>query len=335
MQRWGTAMYESLYGVSGFYRREQGESHFRTSVSASPLFADSLAALITTVDAALGRPHALQIVDVGAGDGTLLARLHSVLPADVSSRVEMTAVEVRQPPPELDPHIQWATAIPTNVVGVVIANEYLDNIPCDVVEADADVLRYVMVDAEGIETLGERAAEPDTTWLNEWWPLDAPGSRAEVGASRDDAWSEVVRSLERGAALAIDYGHTRNERINGGFPLGSLTGYRRGYQVVPTPDGTCDITAHVAVDSCEAAGTDSGATASTLIRQGHALESLGLTTQRPRQELARRDPAEYVRQLSRSSASVELSDPAALGAFWWLLQTKGVPLPIGTEALSG
>ena len=328
-------MNESLYGVAGFYRRQQAEAHFRTSVSASPLFADSLATLITSVDAALGRPTPLQIVDVGAGDGTLLGQLYSVLPPDVRPRVEMQAVEVRPPPPDLDPHIQWTTSVPRDVVGFVIANEYLDNIPCDVVEADADALRYVMVDTEGTEALGEKAAEPDTTWLKEWWPLHAKGSRAEVGSPRDDAWREIVRSLERGAALAIDYGHIRSERTAGAFPLGSLTGYRNGYHVVPTPDGTCDITAHVAVDSCAAAGTDSGATASALLRQGHALKALGLKTQRPQLQLAHQDPAEYVRQLSVSSASAELSDPTSLGAFWWLLQTKGVPLPIGTEALSG
>ncbi len=327
-------MNESLYGVAGFYRREPAEEHFRTSVSASPLFADSLVTLVLTVDAALGGPDPLQIVDVGAGDGALLTRLLHALPADVRSRVEVTAVEIREQPPGLDPQIHWVRSLPHRVVGVILANEYLDNVSCDVVEVSAGSRRYVVVNSEGTESLGEELTAADATWLDEWWPLDTEGSRAEVGSQRDDAWREIVRSLERGAALAIDYGHVRVERADGAFPLGSLTGYRDGYQVVPTPDGTCDITAHVAMDACAEAGTHTGITASTLTRQAQALKKLGLTTQPPLLELAHTDPAEYVRQLSASSAAVELADPASLGGFWWLLQTKGVPLPIDTDALS-
>jgi len=327
-------MSESLYGVAGFYRRQSAEAHFRTSVSASPLFADSLATLITAVDAALGEPDPLHIVDVGAGDGALLTRLEAALPEGVRSRVVMTAVEVRERPPHLESHIRWVRSVPSDVVGVIIANEYLDNVPCDIAQVDEETRRYVVVDDEGTESLGENLADADNTWLDEWWPIDTEGSRADVGSQRDGAWRVIVDSLERGAALGIDYGHIRAERADGAFPLGSLTGYRDGYQVAPTPDGTCDITAHVAMDACAAAGVDAGATSSSLIRQGQALKLLGLTTQQPTRELARSDPAEYVRQLSASSAAVELADPASLGAFWWLLQAKEVPLPIGTGPLS-
>src|SRR5215208_2726633 len=110
MQRWSTAMRESLYGVAGFYRRQAAEAHFRTSVSASPLFVDCLVTLITTVDAALGAPDPLQIVDVGAGDGALLDRLHFTLPERLRSRAVMSAVEVRGRPSGLESHIQWETS---------------------------------------------------------------------------------------------------------------------------------------------------------------------------------------------------------------------------------
>src|SRR5262249_62244441 len=75
-------------------------------------------------------------------------------------------------------------------------------------------------------------------------------SRAEVGAPRDAAWADAVRAVTRGLALAVDYGHLANGRP----AFGSLTGFRDGRQVPPVPDGSCDLTAHVAIDSVAAAG---------------------------------------------------------------------------------
>src|SRR5947208_2791006 len=73
--------------------------------------------------------------------------------------------------------------------------------------------------------------------------------RAEVGAPRDTAWAGAVRALARGVALAVDYGHLREDRP----AFGTLTGFRNGRQVAPVPDGSCDLTAHVAIDSVAAA----------------------------------------------------------------------------------
>ena len=49
----------------------------------------------------------------------------------------------------------------------------------------------------------------------------------------------------RDSALAVDYGHVAADRPGGG----TLTGYADGGQVAPVPDGSCDLTAHVAMDS--------------------------------------------------------------------------------------
>jgi hypothetical protein len=53
--------------------------------------------------------------------------------------------------------------------------------------------------------------------------------------------------------MAIDYGHVRVERATGAWDGGTLAAYRRGRLVSPVPDGSCNITAHVAVDACAAA----------------------------------------------------------------------------------
>ena len=81
--------------------------------------------------------------------------------------------------------------------------------------------------------------------------------------------AETVRTL----ALAVDYAHQRENRP----ALGSLTGFRAGRAVPPRPDGSMDLTTHVAIDAVAAAGLAAGVTSSTLTRQSEALRALGVT----------------------------------------------------------
>src|SRR5689334_20025288 len=84
---WRSAMAGALYGTGGFFTRsaEGPADHFRTSVHASPLFAGALLRLIRRVDAALGGPDRLDVVDVGAGRGELLAALHALVTAGAAA----------------------------------------------------------------------------------------------------------------------------------------------------------------------------------------------------------------------------------------------------------
>jgi SAM-dependent MidA family methyltransferase len=302
--RWRDAMERALYGERGFFvSGGRPAQHFRTSVHASPAFVTALRRLIERVDEALGHPDPLDIVDVGAGRGELLAALG---PAE---RMRLTAVELAPCPADLPSWIGWRAALPGPFTGVLLATEWLDNVPLEVVEVDrSGAVRYVEVSPDGDETLGSAVAGADAEWLARWWPLaDAPpGTRAEVGRTRDDAWAAAVSRVERGLALCVDYGHVAGGRP----PFGTLTGFRGGRQVPPVPDGSCDITAHVAMDSL-----GSG----VLLSQREALRALDVDGARPPLALASSDPAEYVRALAAASSAAELTDPAGLGGHYWLL----------------
>jgi hypothetical protein len=85
------------------------------------------------------------------------------------------------------------------------------------------------------------------------------------------------------------------------------------------PDGTCDLTAHVAMDSLDA---------DEVSRQRPLLRSLGVTGAVPDHSMAARDPLGYLRAFERASAEARLIDPAAFGGFWWALRhvrTQHVP----------
>ncbi|WP_405870493.1 MULTISPECIES: SAM-dependent methyltransferase [unclassified Streptomyces] len=345
-QGWRAAAEAALYGPGGFYRRPEGPAgHFRTSVHASPLFAEAVARLLCRVDAALDRPGSLAFVDMAAGRGELVSGVLAALPDDVIARTRAYAVEVADRPEGLDDRIEWLTEPPHGVTGLLFANEWLDNVPVDIAEVDSTgVPRRVLVRQDGTERLGEPVGGAEAEWLARWWPLTTEqGLRAEIGLPRDEAWAAAVSSLDRGLAVAVDYAHTLDAR-----PLfGTLTGFRAGRETAPVPDGSCDITAHVALDACAAraeAGAEPEAETETeartarsearttssarLLRQLDALRALGIAGARPPLTLASTQPAAYVRALASAGEAAELTAPGGLGDFGWLLQPVGIPDPL-------
>ncbi|MCX5559618.1 SAM-dependent methyltransferase [Streptomyces sp. NBC_00038] len=342
-------MEESLYGPDGFYRRPEGPAgHFRTSVHASPLFAQAVARLLCRVDEALDRPAPLAFVDMAAGRGELVTAVLAALPAEVASRARGYAVERAARPAGLDHRIEWLTEPPQGVTGLLFANEWLDNVPLEVAEVDSEgVARVVLVRRDGTERLGAPVSGAEAEWLRKWWPLSSEGAgvasegtpvsseearvpsdgaRAEIGLPRDAAWASAVASLGRGLAVAVDYAHVAGARP----PFGTLTGFRDGRETVPVPDGSCDITAHVALDACAVSGarTASGERAlpgGRVVTQRNALRALGVSGARPALTLASTDPAAYVRALASAGAAAELTAPGGLGDFGWLLQPVGIP----------
>jgi SAM-dependent MidA family methyltransferase len=243
------------------------------------------------------------------------------------------------PPPEL--------LAPAGAGALVVAHEWLDVVPCPVVEVDgAGVPRVVEVDvvdgterpgralgtvessagaAEGAADAASAAAAADLDWLRRWWPLagSPPGTRAEVGRPRDEAWAALVRAASGAVLVAVDYAHAAGARP----ASGTLAGYRDGRACPPVPDGSCDVTASVALDAVAAAGAAAGAVATTLTTQRAALLALGVPAGRPDPARAVADPRGYLTALQVAGSAAELIDPGGLGSFGWLLQSTGPALP--------
>jgi len=310
-------MDRALYGPDGFFRRAGPgpAGHFRTSANASPLFAAAVGRLIARLDEALGKPDPFDVVDVGAGRGELLVALAAAVPGDLKGRLRRTAVEIAARPPGLHPDIAWTDEPPPGVTGLLIATEWLDNVPLDV--AVGDPPRYLHVGGRH----GVAVDAADEKWLRAWWPTTTDaGARAEIGRTRDEAWAAAVSTVERGLAVAVDYGHLRGARP----PLGTFAGYRDGRQVDPVPDGSCDVSAYVAMDAVAAAGEAVARAEPALVSQRAALRALGVDGRRPPLNLAGEDPTGYVRALATASAAAELIDPDGLGGHLWLLQPVGL-----------
>lgn len=305
---WEDAWAEALYGEHGFYRRASPADHFATSVQGIPGGGELLAEAVL----ALARRHGCShVVDVGAGRGELLGHLRRLDPG-----LRLTGVDVVGRPH--GPDVDWLVSpggavLPARLSGLqdclVLAHEWLDVVPCPVVERDDQgVWRAVTVTRDGTERPGAPLEGDDLAWADRW--LDADVHRAEVGRPRDLAWADLVSRVRRGLVVAVDYGHTRADRPR----HGTLTGFRCGREVDPVPDGRRDLTAHVAVDSL----------GGHVLRQADILRDLLSPdpARPPTHALARSEPTAYLRSLARRGALAALTARDGLGGFRWVLAVR-------------
>lgn len=243
-----------------FYEAHAAEHEFSTSIAYSHEVARALGAIIE--DNYRSSTREFWVIDLGSGSGRLLEQLRTLLPSEIN----LMGIDVRSRPDGLPPSIEWRrqfvlddgadiTGFDGRVDGVVIAHEFLDDVPCPVVELDDDLQpRLVLVDSStGTEELGARLTDPSSeeiqVWLQTWWPATRPGARREVGLLRDRLWSKARKIVRSGCAIAIDYAHDRADRAAGVWDAGTVKGFAAGRPVRPIPDGSVNITAHVALDA--------------------------------------------------------------------------------------
>ena len=311
MVPWREAWHDALYGPHGFYRGAAGPAEHFTTSTHGPLGAPFAEAIGRLAD----REGVHHVVDVGCGRGELLTRLAAQRPD-----LRLTGVDVVPRPDDLPDAVAWlrspgGAALPPGLTDLddvlVVAHEWLDVVPCTVAEVVAPGrLAVVLVDpATGQEATGAAPTDEELAWCALHWPVEGlpVGARVEVGLTRDLAWGDLVARVRDGILLAVDYGHTAGDRPAGG----TLTAYRSGALVVPVPDGSCDLTAHVAVDSLEH---------DEITTQRAALRDLGLDAHTPAHDLARTDPAGYLAALAGASAVGALTAPDGLGGFAWVLR---------------
>lgn len=320
-QRWDTAWQQALYGPDGFYRGSAPADHFATAAQGL----GGSGALLAEALLALARRHDLtRIVEVAAGRGELLEALSTARdtsggPEDSGDIVtDLVGVDIVDRPVHLPDSIGWLRSpggpeLPEELAGLtgtlLIGHEWLDVVPCPVAtRGDQGIWHHVLVAPHGTERSGPPVAGPDLDWLAAHVPDHV--TRAEVGLARDTAHADLLSRVDQGLVLVVDYGHTRSTRPQGG----TLTGYRDGRQVTPIPDGTCDLTAHVAVDSLRA---------DQLCTQREALHDLLGRPSLPPHELAGTRPTAYLEDLSRANALATLTRRGGLGDFWWAMTHRG------------
>ena len=102
-------------------------------------------------------------------------------------RITARAVEIAPRPPGADDRIRWGAALPSRIRGLVIASEWLDNIPVDVAELTPDGPRVMLVDpGSGAEQPGPPACRRSRSGC-------AGGGRCSIPASAPSWGVPAVR----------------------------------------------------------------------------------------------------------------------------------------------
>lgn len=321
----------------GFYAQHPigPDGHFVTSPHVSPAFGDLLARQLAGCWEVLGRPRPYAVVEVGGGDGTLAAQIMAALRSvpDLAGTVRYLATE-RSPAAvealrEAGIDARSALSDVEPVVGSVLANEVLDNLPFHRLRERRGSIVEVAVGADGDRLIEvEREASPEALEALDR-PL-RPGEERPVSPAAVALVRDVAATLERGYAFLFDYG------FGGATPPGPVHSYRdhRVVADVLEDPGGRDVTAAVDLDLVTREARRAGLQVWGPISQRQALLGLGyrLWTAGVRRRQADAEAAGDWRTATRlfqarSRASI-LVDPAKLGGLWLLaFATEGLPPP--------
>ncbi len=335
------------YMAAALYDPEEGyyssrvalgfEGDYLTSPDLGPHFGRSLARAFADCWAALGKPAAWDLVEAGAGRGTLLREVlvslererqdaaRGVRPAivEVSPRLraeQSSALEGRD--------IRWASdpRALAPVQGVIYANEILDAFPVHVLARTEEGIREVFVDEKGgrfTETL-RPPHPPDLRYrVPESLP---PGGRWEVSPDAEGWVAALAAALTRGYAVFIDYGGEEAELLTR-LGSGTVRGFSRHHLLADpyAEPGAHDLTASVNFTAIRRAAEGAGFTFVGKTSQRDALISLGIRDVASRPTSA----IEQLRDFGRRSAIDALLEPSGLGGFQVVCFAKDAP----TDAL--
>ncbi|MEM9034169.1 MAG: SAM-dependent methyltransferase [Actinomycetota bacterium] len=304
-----------LYGEDvGFFATGGGAGRqgrdFVTSPEVGPLFGRLLATAIDRWWEHLGRPHPFAVVEAGAGRGTLARTILAAEPS-CGPALDLVLVETSSSLRAEHPDgVRSLAELPDQVgIGLVLANELLDNLPPRVAVRTQDGWSELHVGVEG-DALVEVLVPP----VEPVPALDAPvGARVPVQTA---AASWVVRALDlvdAGAVIAIDYTSATAELAVRPWTdwLRTYAGHRRGGPPLDVP-GAQDITCDVCIDQLP--------TPTAVTSQADHLRLLGLDAlvDEGRQIWAERAHLGDLQAMvarSRIAESDALVDPTGLGAF--------------------
>ncbi|HBL08965.1 MAG: SAM-dependent methyltransferase [Acidimicrobiales bacterium] len=305
-------LYDSSAGfyASGGMAGRRGD--FITSPEVGPLFGSVLARYVDSVWEALGRPAGFTVVEAGAGVGTLARAVLSAGPGclEVGTYVMVERSGTLRSAQPSGERLRSVPELPDGpLVGVILANELLDNLAFGLLEAVGGAWHEVRVgvsDGTFVECLAERFEPPV-----EVDPVD--GARIAVQAAAADWVNDALARLDRGALLVVDYCTT-----TGGMAdrpqeewLRTYRGHGRGGSPLASP-GMQDITVDVAVD--QLADGASLSTQAEFLRL-HGIDGLVEEGRRTWSERAHLGDLEAVRARSRVTESEALLDTGGLGGF--------------------
>lgn len=293
------------------------QGDFITAPLVSQMFGELLGLWVVETWLRLGSPADARFVEMGPGDGALMAdALRAVrLAKGFLDAAEVVLVETSGPLAARQrarlegkaPRLRWISSLSELGPGgpvLLVANELLDCLPARqfVRTARGWAERVVGLDGNGELAFGHAPCLPPPGA-----PDDLPAGLVwEVSPAQSALGAELAALVARdgGAALLIDYGRDRPEP---GDTLQALQAHRK-VDPLDRP-GEADLTVWADFPSVLAAAHEAGAAVTPILPQGLFLMRLGIAQRAEALARARPDLAPVVgRQLAR------LTDPDQMGS---------------------
>ncbi|OBU85046.1 class I SAM-dependent methyltransferase [Chromobacterium subtsugae] len=316
------ALYASGMGYYAAGSSKLGEAgDFITAPELTPLFGQALARQL----AELLPQTAGAIYEFGAGTGKLaidvLAELEALgcLPQkyvilDLSpDLIERQRQNIRAALPHLADRVEWASRLPDAIDGVVIGNELLDAMPCEMVFRDESRRlrqRGVTVRDGALAYEDRDFADARLAELAAQLVPDIPRYETEISLANRAFVATVAGALSRGAILLIDYGHAASEYYHPERSMGTLLGHYR-HHTVQDPfylPGLMDLTCHVDFSAVAQSGLDAGLDLIGYASQAQFLLNCGIV-----EALQRLDPNDVKAYLPVAKAVQRLLSPQEMG----------------------
>jgi NADH dehydrogenase [ubiquinone] 1 alpha subcomplex assembly factor 7 len=308
------------------------EGDFITAPVISQMFGELIGVWAAESWRLLGSPERVLLVEIGPGDGTLMAdalRAAAVAPGFLEA-ADLWLVEPSAPLRDLQRRrlstgrsIRWAVSldqVPGDAPVLLIGNEVLDCMPARQFQRTEEgwAERVVLSAGDGLG-FGLRPARVSGA-------PDAPVGAILEYSERQAIFARSIAlrlAKQAGYALLIDYGRDRQE-------LGdTLQALRRHAKVDPLErPGECDLTMWADFDLVRGSALTAGAAVAGPTSQAAFLERLGIELRADRLMRLRPDRADRIhRELRRLIA------PDQMGALFKAitLHTPGLPTPPGFQ----
>ena len=259
------ALYESGMGYysAGAHKLGSG-GDFTTAPELTPLFGAAICStLMPVLEGLKQKGIPTRILEFGAGTGKLAAsilmRLNDLgMSLDHYDIVEISPDLAQRQQNQIGNTItqlhlptqcEWLSKLPNNFAGIILANEVIDAIPCDVIIYENGIWYWHGVTINGDKLAWKKGSAVDKSLLSEKL-LSGPFSEGYMTElhSPANAWmQEVASHLDVGLFLTFDYGFPESEYYHSQRQAGTLMAHHR-HHAIQDPfylPGLCDLTTHV------------------------------------------------------------------------------------------
>ena len=307
----------ALYGQGGFYttggRAGRRGGDFITSPEVGPLFGTVIARALDAWWKELGSPSRFDVVECGAGPGTLARSILAAQPECLGA-MHYVAVEISDSQRALHPQsVESRETMPDGqITGVILANELLDNLPFRLFVFDGSWMEAFVSQVTGGQFV-EVLRTPDV--VPSCLPQTAPlGSRAPIQDAAASWVHEALLKIKSGKLLLFDYCSASTAEI-------ALTPWRewlrtyrdqaRGTHYLSDP-GSQDITTQVMLDQLPTGLTTS--TQTDFLKQW-GIDELVSEGNVYWESMKHAPDVAAMKMRSRSNEATSLTDSSGLGTF--------------------